>query len=318
MLQRWRAPLAAAVALMIGGDVAARGVGAFLDVWRFLFPYLWLFLLIERVRRARRVDDDEAFLLGAATGLLHGGLVLKTLQDGALPLGIDWLAALTSAFDWGLVTVLALHALDWRLPRPPEPAGPGALLDLLELAALVFIPAGLLAAFLGDMYTGRSRVDLALGPTWLLADLLFALMSWALYSRALARARSDEPLPREPVVWGAAALCAWIPGAQLAVRLGGARINPLSLTLISLWTAGFALWFAGLWRRRGVFAAAPRRALAPVLSLAAWRLAGAVLLAAVVGSMDADPRAGAAFTILVDLPVRLGFVGIFFVQRVAV
>jgi cytochrome bd-type quinol oxidase subunit 2 len=316
--ERLRAPAAAAAALLIGGDLAAFGPAALLDVWRFLFPYLWLFLAYETARRRRRMLDDEAFLFGAAVGLVHGGLLTKTLQNGVSFLGVDWLNAAIAAFDWGLVTVAALHAVDAWAPRPeagtePEPASGAA-----ELAALVFLPAAAVVGYLLDALDGRARVERMLGPAWLLADALLAAAAGLLARRAFARSESMDAPPRDRGLWALAALAGWLPGAQLAARLGGEWPSPMALALLAAWTAGYAVWFADLWRARGRFDAEPRRRAAPLLAAAAWRLAAAALLCAAFGPTVLDPRSAAAFTFLVDLPVRLVFISAFFRSRLNV
>lgn len=318
MNERLRAPLAAALALLIGGDLAARGPGALFDVWRFLFPYLWMFLAFEALRRHRRLLDDEAFLLGAAVGLLNGGILAKDLQDGLFFLGVNWLGAAMAAFDWGMIAVIALHCADaWR-PRPDRYGDPGPGGATTELIALVFLPAGALAGYLVDCFTGRLRYERMLGPAWMIADILFAAAAYWLYRRLLARADEEDPAPRDRGLWLLCAVAAWLPGAQLSARLGGEWPSAVSIMFLLFWTAGFGFWFAGLWRRRGLFDVEPRRAATPALSVAAWRLAGAVLLVLVLGSTLVDGRSAAAFTFLVDLPVRLLFVSIFFRYRLAV
>jgi hypothetical protein len=201
--ERLRAPLAAAVAFLMAGDLVARGPEALLDVWRFLFPYLWLFLAFEALRRRRRLLDAEAFLLGAAAGLLHDGALTKSLQDGIFLLNVNWLPALTSCFDWGAATVVSLHVADWVLPRPDEGV-PAAPQRAPELAALVFLPAGALLLYLLDAITRRSVVERALGPEWPLTDFLFAAAAAALARRAFSRAAADEPEERDRGLWSRA------------------------------------------------------------------------------------------------------------------
>lgn len=315
MNERLRAPLAAAVALLIGGDLAAYGPGVLLDLWRWLFPYLWLFLALEAFARRRRLRDDEAVCLGAAVGLVAGGILNKTLQDGVFFLGVNWLGAALAAFDWGLVAVVSLHALD-ALRARPEDAEEGT--PTAELVALVFLPAAALAAYLGECWTGRLRYERMLGPAWLLADCLFAAAAAALARRAFRRAGADEPPPRDRFLWALAALAGWIPGAQLAARLGGQWPSPFSVMCLLAWTAGFGGWFYGLWRHRGRFDPEPRRADRSVLGLAGWRLAGAVFLLLAFGPALEDARSIAGFTFLVDLPVRLLFLAAFFRGRLKV
>lgn len=318
MKERLRAPLAAAVAFLIGGALMAGGLSGLLDPWRFLFPYLWLFLAFEAARRRRRLLDAEAFLIGAAVGLLADGAVAKTLQDGLYLLDIDWMGALASIFDWGMIAVVSLHVADACLPRPePEPSSSESS-GLLELVALVFIPAAALTMYLFDAEVGRTRFQRMLGPAWLLADLLFAAAAAALVWRAAVRSEAEEPEERDGWMWALAALCGWLPGAQLSARAGGEWPNLLSGMYIAAWTAGFGAWMWRLWRERGHAAREPKRAVRSILALAAWRVVGAAILCLVFGPVDSDPRSAAAFGFLVDLPSRLVFLTIFFSSRLAV
>lgn len=318
MKERLRAPLAAAVAILVGGGLAAGGPAGLLDPWRFLFPYLWLFLAFEAARRRRRLLDAEAFLLGAAVGLLNDGALSKVLQDGVSFLGVDWLAALAAAFDWGMVTVVALHVADYFSPRSEAESPPSESFGVLGLTALVFLPASALVLYLFDAWVGRTRFQRMLGPTWLLADLLFAAAAAALIRRAAVRAEADAPGERDRWLWALAALCGWLPGAQLFARVGGAGPNLLSSIYVAAWTAGFGAWMWRLWRERGHAGWEPKRAVRPILILAAWRLLGAALLWLVLGPPETDPRGPAAFGFLIDLPTRLVFLSIFFSSRLAV
>jgi hypothetical protein len=312
--ERLRAPLAAAAALLLGAELAAFGPGALLDVGRFLFPCLWLFLAFEAARRRRRLLDDEAFLFGAAVGLLHGGIFTKTLQNGVSLLGVDWLNAGLWAFDWGLTTVLALHVADALAPRPEDPADGGTV----ELAALFFLPAYAVVGYLMDGWTGRLRLERMLGPAWLLADLLFAAVAGLLIRRAFARAEADDAPPRDALIWILAAPAGWLPGAQLAGRLGGEWPSPMSVLLLAGWTAGYVVWFNDLRRARGRFDDVPRRSAKPLLAAAAWKVAGAALLLLILGPAVLDARAAAASAFLLDLPVRLVFLQFFLRSRAAV
>ena len=318
MKERLRAPLAAAVALLIGGDLAAFGPAALLDVGRFLFPYLWLFLAIEALRRRRRFLDDEVFLFGAAVGLLHGGIFAKTLQNGVSFLGVDWLNAVLRAFDWGLMTVAALHAADAMAPRPEDETEAERATGAVEFVALAFLPAGAFLVYLIDALSGRARIEGMLGPAWLLADLLFAVAAGLLIRRALARAEEDDAPPRDRGVWALAALAGWLPGAQLAAHLGGEWPSPVGTALLAAWTAGYGVWFADLWRGRGRFDVQPRQRVTLLLSAAAWKLLAAILLLAWLGPTPVDVRSAAASTFLVDLPVRLIFLSVFFRSRLKV
>ncbi len=315
MTERLRAPLAAAIALLIGGDLAVRGAGGLLDPWRFLFPYLWLFLAFEVARRRRRLLDTEAFLIGAAVGLAHDGIFVKQLQDGVRLLGVDWLASVTAAFDWGMIAVLSLHAADALLPRrddgPPAPDGPERLL-------LAAIAAAALAVYAFDGWVGTLRYQRMLSGVWPLSDALFAVAAWALARRAFARADAGEPPDRDAWLWWLCGFCAWLPPAQLLARLAGDWPGPRSWVLLGAWTAVFGFLARLLWRERAFVDPEPRRASRPLLAAAVWRLLGAVALLLVFGPFSLDARTGLAFTLLVGLPTRLAFCAVFFSSRLKV
>ncbi len=311
MIQRLRAPLAALVALLIGGELAARGVDALTDVLGFLFPYLFLFLLFEALRARRRLLDEEAFLLGAAVGLLHEGVYAKTLQEGGLPLGVDALGAATAAFDWGMIAVLSLHVVDALIPRREreDRAVPEAV-----AAAAVGVGAFLVYAFLTA--TGRYRYERMLGPGWLAADVVFAGAAAALLRRAWYRAAEEEP-ERERWLWILAAFCAWLPAAQTIARAAGEPTGFYSIFFLALWTAAFGVGVRRLWMERGRVDVEPRRALRPALVTALCRLFAIAAIAFVFSAPD-DGRAAAFYQIFVEMPSRLAFGWIFFSERLAV
>ena len=318
MLDRLRAPLAALLALWLSGGLAARGMSGLWDLGRWLWPFLFQFVLFERLRRGRRLLDDEAFLIGAAVGLLYEGAYAKNLQDGLFFLGVNWLGAVSAAFDGGLVAVLALHALDARAPRPEEDAAPSGLAAAAELGVLGFVPAFALLSWALDARSGRTVLARMLGPSWLLADLLFAGAAVLLVRRALVRAAAEEPLPRDRGLWLLAGFCAWLTPAQFVGRLGGEWLSPLSTLYLLGWSAAFGVWARMLWRERGHMDPSPRRSAAPLLRIALWRLLGSAAVVMLFGSGAEDPRAAAAYAFLVDLPVRLLFFSTFFAGRFAV
>jgi hypothetical protein len=313
--ERLRAPLAALVALLIGGELAARGLDVFTDVWGWLFPYLWLFLIFEVLGARRRLLDAEAFLVGAAVGLLHGGVYAKTLQEGGLPFGVDALGAVVSAFDWGMVAVLSLHVADAVLPRRGREDG-----ARLEAAAAAAIAAGAAGVYFVMTATGRYRYERMIGSWWLAADALFAAAAAALVRRALRRAAEEEAPERDRWLWALAAFCAWLPGAQILSRAAGDPTGFVALFLLLVWTVvfGFVAWRS--WADRGYVDAAPLRASRPLLGVALWRLLALAALAVAFGrgGGDDDGRAAGAYQIFVDLPSRLAFAWIFFSSRAAV
>lgn len=314
MRERLRPALAAALALLVGGDLAARGAWEALDLWRYLFPYLWLFLAFEALRSRRRLLDAEAFLLGAAVGLLHDGVYAKSLQEGASLLGIDWLGSLCAAFDWGMVAVLSLHAADALLPREETERA----LKLSELCGLVFLPAIALCGYFLRTFTGRYRYERMIGDTWLAADALFLIAAVLLYRRVLARAAEDEPGERDRGLWPLAAFCVWLPGAQGLGRLAEFWPLPFVLSLACAWGAAVSWWVWRLWAERGHADSPTRRAAPALLAAAGWRLAGALLVLLVWGAGADDPRSTFAFSLLVELPTRLVFAYVFLTSRVEV
>lgn len=314
MKQRLRPALAAALALLIGGDLAARGFWESLDLWRFMFPYLWLFLAFEALRTRRRLHDFEAFLVGAAVGLFHDGVYAKSLQEGASFLGIDWLGSVCAAFDWGMVAVLALHAADALLPREET----SHHLELPELAGLVFLPAMAFCGYLIKTLSGRYRFERMIGDTWLLADILFILVAGLLLRHVLARAEEDEPRERDRGIWFLAAFCVWLPGAQGLGRLAELWPWPFVLSLIAGWAAavGWGTWL--LWKQRGHADSTTRRISPLMLGAAGWRMAGAIVILLFFGTGEDDPRSSFAFSLLVELPTRLIFAYAFLTSRVEV
>lgn len=302
--QGLRAVAAAAAALLIGGDVAAFGPGALLNVGRWLFPYLALFLAIDLFRARRALGDREAFLLGGAAGLLHDGAWAKLLQEGTLLLGVDWVNALSTALEWGLISVAALH---WAAAVDLKPAR-GAR---WEKAALAVIGVLAFAGYLIDLRLGDTLAARAIGPTWLLADLLFLGAAAALVWQAW---RHSGHARRERWLILLAGFAAWLPTAQFIARLGDWP-SPWVLLLLVAWTFGFVWYARRLWHRRGWEHGEPRRSYYPLLALAGGRLAGALLIWL---SYEGDPRAGFAFSFVVDLPSKLVFFHSFLSTRVEV
>lgn len=311
-----RALGAAALALLISGDVARLGWGA-VGPWHLVFPYLWLFLLLEAGRARRRIEDGEVFLAGAAMAMLYGGVYAKDLQYGAHPFGVDWLGTLCALFDGGMTAVLAFHAADRiRARGDEEPAEAG-------MATLVFLVFALGAA--ASVYGVKTalnfyRADRMLDDTWLVADLLFAAAAWALARRAWTRSEEDREAGRERWVWALAALAVWLPGARLIARACLAVELPgvLLYFFVGAWTASAGWLFWSLWRERGhgdLFAVSGSR---PALAAAAWRAAGALLLALSLGEDLNDSSAAGLFSAAVDWPSRALFAWAFLTSRLKV
>ncbi len=313
MSERLRAPLAALAALLIGGELAARGSAVLTDVGGFLFPYVWLFLLFELLSSRRRLGDAEALMVGAAAGLLHDGVYAKALQEGALPFGFDALGAVFAVFDWGMTAVLALHVADALLPRVEESR------DLRpEAAAAAAIAAAAAAVYALMTLTGRYRYERMIGSFWLLDDLLFIGAAAALVRRAWSRAAREEPQDRDGWLWALGALCAWLPGMQILYRAARGEPGFFAVFFMILWTivAGGAMF--RLWNDRAYADSAPRRVCRSALGLALWRLAAGAILLAVYGPAADNLRAVGPFQVFVDLPSRAAFCWLFFSGRLAV
>lgn len=313
MTERLRAPLAALSALLIGGELAARGSAALTDVGGFLFPYLWLFLLFELLRARRRLGDSEAFLVGAAVGLLRDGVYAKALQEGALPFGLDALGAVFAVFDWGMIAVLALHAVDALLPRVEESH------DLRpEAATAGAIVAGAATVYVLMTLTGRYRYERMIGSFWLLDDLIFIGVAAVLMRRAWGRAAHEEPLERDGWLWALGALCAWLPGMQIIYRAAAGEPGFFAVFFMIIWTvlAGGAMF--RLWGDRTYVDTTPRRVSRAALGLAVWRFAACVILLAVYGPATENLRAVGPYQVFVDLPTRAAFCWLFFSGRLTV
>ena len=178
-----RALIAAALALLIGGDCARLGWDAF-RLGHFLFPYLWLFLMIEFLRARRRIEDEELFFIGAALAVAYSGVYTKELQSGLHPYGIDWLAIPETAFDGGMTAVLSARAAGLWKPRvigeikQADRFIPAFLILCLMAASVIY---GVNTAF--NVYSAQRL----LSATWLVADILLMGAAWALARRAFIR-----------------------------------------------------------------------------------------------------------------------------------
>jgi|CXWL01.1.fsa_nt_gi hypothetical protein len=302
-----RAAAAAALALLISGDIARLGWDA-VSVGRFLFPYLGLFLFIEIARVRRRLEDGEAFLVGAAVSLLYAGIYTKSLQGGFHPLGIDWMAAVTAGFDGGMTTVLALHVLAVLRPRANV-----EMSNALVMACLAVILAGGACVYAIksslNFYQGETMMD-----STLFGDVFFAAIALTLIVLA-----KNLPSGRDPWIFGLAAVAVWLPGARFIGHLcASAGVHELLLyTIVGIWTAAIAGLLRKLWfESRGEDA--PARDSREAMGVAIWRTCGAITIALIIGSAQTDGRADGVFSVGVDLPSRAMFAVIFIKYRLKV
>lgn len=313
-----RSLVAAALALLVSGDVARLGWEA-IGIWRLLFPYLWLFVLLESGRARRRVEDGEIFLAGAAMAMLYAGVYAKDLQHGSHPLGIDWGSALCAMFDGGMTTVLALH-LASLISRPESEFRPRALGSSILTGVFLIFCVGAAAAVYGIKTSFNFyRAERMLGPTWLVADILFAGAAWALARRAWRRSEQSEG-GRESWVWALAAFAVWLPGARIIARACAAIELPGALLyfFVGAWTLAAGGLFWRLWRERAYADPLPVSGSRPAAAAALWRAAGAIALVWTLGAELDDGRAAGIFSAAVDWPTRALFAWVFLTSRLKV
>lgn len=311
-----RSAVAAVLALLISGDVARLGWDAF-GPWHFIFPYLWLFILLSAGRARRRIEDGEVFLAGAAMAMLYGGVYAKDLQHGFHPFGIDWLGSLSAIFDGGMTTVLALHLTDRIRPRggeEPEDMGVATFGFLVFVLGADIVIYGIKTSF--DYY----RAERMLGPTWLVADLLFIGAAWALARCAWRRSGEEPEEGREPWVWGLAAFAAWLPGARIIAHVCTAIELPgvLLYFFVGAWTLGAGVVVWRLWRERGHADLMPVSGSRLAQLAALWRAAGALLLVAAFGADLNEAGAAGVFSAAIDWPSRALFAWVFLTSRLKV
>ena len=297
-----RVAVAATLALLALGGLAPNGWAA-IGLWALAWPWLWLFVALERRRDRRGLDVDSAFLLGGAVALLHAGVDAKTIRLGGLPLGIDFLAAAESVLDGGLVTVLCLSALRELRPRAggeDSPRSRGALTAIFWL-----VPAAAAVSYLARTAAGFDVARLGLGPEWLAADLLLVWAAWTLARRAFRR---DEDDGRDGAAFWLVAL-----GAALSAARAWSRVAAglgLSEAVLYAGLAAGAAALVGAARRRWP---ALEEATAGRLAVGALACrAGAVLFVSLALRDESVPG---AYALLVDLPSRLLLAAVFLGSR---
>lgn len=310
-----RSLLAAVLALLISGDITRLGWDA-VEPWHFIFPYLWLFILLESGRARRRMSDGAVFFAGASMAMFYGGVYAKDLQHGFHPFGIDWLGSLCAVFDGGMSTVLALHVAERLRPRREGESGD---LRMLTIIFLVFTLAAAAAVYGIKTAFNFYRADRMLGPTWLVADILFAWAAWTLARRAWIRSESEEEEEkgREPWVWALAGFAVWLPGARFFALACAALELPgvLIYFFVGVWTAGAATVIWRLWRERAHNDLFPVSGSRPASAAALWRAAGALLLVLALGADLNEPRAAGLFSAAIDWPTRALFAWAFLTSR---
>lgn len=313
-----RAAAEAAVALMLGGTLAARGWAGLLRVWGWAVPYLAFFLALELALGRRGAGAARVFSLGAAFALLYEGVYAKSVIDGVGLLGIDPASLAAACFDWGMLAVMAAHLVSRRSARRAAPGEPLGAHARLAAGALGLLCVGAAAVYLVKTRFGHYIAERMVGPTWLLTDVLFAAGAWRLSRAALA----GDGDPAEPARW-MYVLCAfasWVPGVQSVMTWGDEFSWPAAVIFLLVvgWTAACGWGFWRLWRGRGFVDETPTRDCALISYAAAWRVVGSAALLLAYSPGVFDERAAAAYAVLIDLPSRLAFSYAFLTSRLDV
>lgn len=311
-----RALAAAALALLFSGDAVRLGWDA-AGPWHLVFPYVWLFVLLESSRARRRTDDGVVFLAGASMAMLYGGVYAKDLQHGFHPLGVDWLGVLFALFDGGMTSVLALHVAERLRPRKEAEAPE---MGLLTIIFLVFTVAAAAAVYGVKTSFNFYKADRMLDSYWLVADILFLAGAWVLARQARDRSEEGDDEGRADWIWRVAAFSVWLPGARFIGALCTAYELPDALMyfFVGGWTVAALVVFWRLWKERGHFDPTPVSSSRPALIAAGWRVAGSLLLILWLGADLNDMRTGGFFSTFVDLPSRALFAWAFLTGRLKI
>ncbi len=305
-----RPALALALGPFLSGEALARGYGIWSDPWTLLFPYLFLFILLDRAAR-RRADDVQVFLLGSAFGFLYSGLYTKAMHDGAALTGLDWVAVAAGPLDWGMLSVLWLHVVEAARPRRE------ATTSWFGTALLGAVAFGAGAVYILKTAWDHYRIQRVLGLEWVVADLILAGLAYLLWRRSR---RPGRPAGAPAWVWWLAGGGLWMSGAsalgQFGVRFG--LPQPAYATMQAAWVLGVALagWLA--WRGRAQVAEVPEKRQRLVLAAAALRLAGAAAFLYLAGPSELSSRAGFWPALTFEVPSRLLFYYAFFTSRLEV
>jgi len=279
-----------------------------------LFPYLWLYLLIETQLGRRRLNGGQVFLLGGCFSFLYDGLFTKSMQDGAALSGLNWAAVLGGPVEWGMIAVLWFHCLESFLPRNRQGA------PLWRVVFLSVIAAGAAVIFLWKTLMRHYRVEYMLGPMWFLDDAALAAAAawlWSVFRRSLRQDGGDYVNP--PWVWAAVGVGLWLSGSRIVAQAcDGLSLSPAPhLAAQLVWMGALAAAFRVLWRDRHAGSAEPLPRGRLALAAAGWRVAGALLWLAFFGAGD-DPRLGFWSVLLFDLPSQGLFTYAFLTSRLEV
>ena len=215
-----------------------------------------------------------------------------------------------------MLAVIAAHLVARRRPRRDGEEDPGFLAMLPGGSVLLFLGFCMALVYLVKTWFGHYIVERALGPTWLLTDILFCWLAWFIGRHAL---KADAA---EPARW-MYLLCAFAvaaPGAQALFTWADRFVwpGPFTFLMVSSWLAvcGWGYW--RLWRWRGLVAEEPVKDSSLILYAAAWRVAGSVAIVLAYHPAIFDERAAEAYSLLIDLPSRALFSYAFLTARLDV
>ena len=307
-MHRLRPVLALVLAAALSADLLPRSQGAVDLALGLLFPYLWLYLLLDYLVSRRAFGDLEVFLAGTAFSFLYGAYT-KDMHDAFGPLGLDWAALVSAPLEWGMFSVLWMHLLEGILPRNPTPRG-----TAIRWSAIGILTAWAVSVYCWKTMSGAYAMSKLLGPSTA-ADLCLAMT--ALWTAVFLRRRAGLLASQsERPVW------LWL--------LMGANLWLLGAAVFSRAAEGFGLARAVSWGAQGALALAlagaatlgrgwseldePPDGPAPALIAAgvlraAWLLAGWRLAAA------GRPEAGLLAGLLCDIPAKLLFCWAFLTER---
>ena len=305
-----RLAVALVLALFLSGEVLSNGGGAFGRVGTILFPYLWLYLMVESLSARCRLKDIQLFLLGGAFSFLYDGVFTKRMQDSLALTGLDWFAIVGGPLEWGMIVVVWFHGLEALLPRKGIVEK-----SFLRTAAIIAISLGALVVYLWKTLYGHYRVQNMLGPLWLVDDIILACASWGMWR--LFKKSFSEDFERRPLwIWGLAGAGLWLLGLGLLAQIFSGYSPKPAYMVQAIWLGGIVYFLRSCWRRRFFDNEAVRRS-RPVLAAVVFRVAGTLLLLLIFGA-GWDARTAFWSGFLCRWPALMLFYGAFLTSRLEV
>ena len=231
--------LAAALllAVLLRGDFSALTAGGLVFFREILFPYAWLFLVLDPVIARRRLNDKKRFVFGASFAFLYSGIYTKIMHDGLRPLGLDWGAVLFEPLKWGIFVVLWFHCLEALFPEKGNPAPESRSWR----GAILGLSASALALYALRVSTGFFVIERLEAPYGYLWDGVFFFTAAGLARWAWRGEPAEVPRPT------VTKLMLWAAGLKIAASLLGV-VGPRWAVGISLNLPSQALFFYAFFR----------------------------------------------------------------------